>query len=143
MGEAKRRRIAGQATRTRVREYSDPFTGERRMVEVRMSRESPRELMDAYLAAGPCGSETAVSCNGCTACCRLYDIDVDPTQEKPESLAHLDLMRGSNGLQRLRRRQDGSCSHLGPSGCSVREHRPRACRAFDCRLYSMAGVASD
>ena len=30
--------------------------------------------------------------------------------------------------------------HLGKAGCTVYEYRPAACRAYDCRAYSLVGV---
>jgi Fe-S-cluster containining protein len=66
---------------------------------------------------------------------------VDPAAERPEDLRRLDL--GANpdkpGGLALRKRADGACVHLGPSGCTVYLHRPRACRVYDCRFSGVAG----
>jgi hypothetical protein len=35
----------------------------------------------------------------------------------------------------------GRCPMLTAAGCSIYEHRPRACRAFDCRTVAATGVA--
>jgi len=32
---------------------------------------------------------------------------------------------------------------LGESGCSIYEHRPRACRVYDCRVFAATGVEVD
>jgi hypothetical protein len=29
---------------------------------------------------------------------------------------------------------------LGDDGCTIYEHRPRACRTYDCRVFAAAGV---
>ena len=42
----------------------------------------------------------------------------------------------------LRHDASGRCSQLTDGGCSVYEHRPRACRTYDCRI-SAAGVVPD
>jgi len=37
----------------------------------------------------------------------------------------------------------GRCPMLSESGCSIYEHRPRACRTYDCRVFPAAGVAPE
>jgi len=86
-------------------------------------------------------SHQPVPCNGCTNCCYHAGVDVDPHTEPPEHLAHLDLeWREQENGWFLRKRQDGACIHLGLRGCSVYEHRPSACRQYDCRLYALTSV---
>jgi uncharacterized protein len=29
---------------------------------------------------------------------------------------------------------------LGATGCTIYEHRPRACRVYDCRVFAASGV---
>lgn len=43
----------------------------------------------------------------------------------------------------LRKRDDGACVHLNlaSGGCEVYDHRPRACRMYDCRIHAIAGLA--
>jgi len=42
----------------------------------------------------------------------------------------------------LKHRADGGCVHLSPEGgCTVHAHRPRVCRAYDCRVLGLAGLA--
>jgi Fe-S-cluster containining protein len=85
--------------------------------------------------------EVSVPCNGCTSCCYHPKISVDPTREPPESLAVLQVVPDRSGSgYLLPKRADGACLHLGPQGCTVREHRPRACRLYDCRTFAMAGL---
>jgi hypothetical protein len=44
------------------------------------------------------------------------------------------------GSMMLRKGPDGACVHLGPNGCTVHRHRPRACRIYDCRISAAAGL---
>lgn len=80
-----------------------------------------------------------VPCAGCIACCYFHRIIVRPEVEAPEDLAHLSLEQDEMGWK-LKRREDGGCVHLGPHGCTVWEHRPSACRTFDCRVTAIAGI---
>ena len=88
--------------------------------------------------------EARVPCNGCTACCYSPRVKVDPARERPEDLLHLDLIPAPEpcvpGGMMLRKRPDGACVHLGPNGCAVHQHRPRACRIYDCRISAAAGL---
>jgi hypothetical protein len=116
-----------------------------------MGRHAPgvREMVTSQIAmhaADQAGErvEAKVPCNGCTACCHFSRIDVDPSRELPEDLAHLDLIADPDppvpGGLMLRKRADGACIHLGPDGCTVHAHRPRACRLYDCRVGAVAGL---
>jgi Putative zinc- or iron-chelating domain len=75
-----------------------------------------------------------VPCDGCTACCRCYDVPVAPGEA-----AGLDTVERGGELF-LRRQPDGSCVHLGDGGCSVYGRRPLICRIFDCRVLLYGGV---
>lgn len=121
MGEAKRRKLTAPVTvknitgdTITVRETGDPLAFVR-------------------------GQQGTVPCNGCTECCYHVGVDVNPDTEPPERLQHLDLERRPDGWF-LRKRADGACVHLGPNGCTVYEHRPNACRNYDCRVFSLTGV---
>ena len=85
------------------------------------------------------GSEAKVPCAGCRECCYHAGVDVDPGNERAEDLAHLDLVKRDGGWF-LRRQADGACVHLGPNGCTVYQHRPAACRTYDCRVFALTGV---
>jgi Fe-S-cluster containining protein len=41
----------------------------------------------------------------------------------------------------LKLKDNGDCTHLGPSGCTIYDRRPGVCRGFDCRkqLMTLAG----
>ncbi|HKM61362.1 MAG TPA: YkgJ family cysteine cluster protein [Acidisphaera sp.] len=79
-------------------------------------------------------------CAGCSACCYSKVVAVRPDEERPEDLAHLDMQPAADGTLRLRKRDDGACVHLGETGCTVYDHRPRGCRAYDCRGMALVGL---
>jgi hypothetical protein len=86
--------------------------------------------------------EAAVPCQGCNQCCYHARVDVYPDKERPENLAQLDVVphADGNGFV-LAKRDDGACVHLGSGGeCTVYQHRPQACRLYDCRAFSVIGL---
>jgi Fe-S-cluster containining protein len=89
-----------------------------------------------------------VPCAGCTACCRagqFITVDADET----DALAHIpaELLFPAPGQPAgqllLPHDERGHCPMLFDDRCSIYEHRPRACRMYDCRVYAAAGVAPD
>ena len=75
-----------------------------------------------------------LDCTGCPApCCKmLYLVEVDPA----ELNEFMDVMPGPPDpeVYILKRREDGACIHLSEDNrCAIYEHRPGACRVFDCR----------
>ena len=128
MGEAKRRRQQ-PAERTETVIELDEQTNEERRVET-IVRDGGS--VATFLKKGLNG----VPCNGCRMCCYHPRIEVEPQDD----IRHLDIETREDGGQTLRRREDGSCVHLGPEGCTVYAHRPRGCRTYDCRLFSLLGI---
>jgi hypothetical protein len=132
MGEAKRRRNA-PATGLMLNQ----MTGE--MVTARLAGDP-----EAFVASCSAGTNASrVPCGGCTECCYHKHVEVYPNQERPEDLPHLSYEADSESASgwRLRTRADGACIHLGEHGCTVYEHRPRACRRYDCRVWSWLGAS--
>ena len=88
--------------------------------------------------------DATVPCNGCTICCHHDRIEVLPWLELPEHLAQLSTEPDPDGCSpdslKLKRRENGACIHLGEHGCTVYEHRPTACRVYDCRYTNFLGV---
>jgi Fe-S-cluster containining protein len=88
-----------------------------------------------------------VPCHGCTACCRASQfVPVGP--DEVDTLAHLPAellfpVPGRPGHLLLGYDERGRCPMLSEDGCAVYAHRPRACRAYDCRTYAATGVAPD
>jgi Fe-S-cluster containining protein len=93
------------------------------------------------------GRDADVPCDGCTACCRsgkLIPVEADETDAlahiPPESLIP---MPGEPGRRVLEHGADGCCSQLVDDRCTIYAHRPRACRAYDCRIFTAAGLRPD
>lgn len=89
-----------------------------------------------------------VPCDGCTACCRSRQfVHIEP--DETDTVAHVPhrLLAPAPGLPRghllLGYDQRGHCPMLVDDRCSIYEHRPRACRVFDCRVFAAAGVEPD
>ena len=87
----------------------------------------------------------AVPCGTCTACCTSSQfVHVGP--EETDTLAQIPaelLFPAPNrpaGHLLLGYDERGHCPMLGDDGCSIYEHRPRACRTYDCRIFAAAGV---
>jgi Fe-S-cluster containining protein len=89
-----------------------------------------------------------VPCGSCNACCRAsYFVDVEPDEN--EALARIpeDLLFAApgrpDGYMVLGFGEDGCCPMLVNDRCSIYEARPRACRAYDCRVFAAGGIAVD
>jgi Fe-S-cluster containining protein len=89
-----------------------------------------------------------VACGSCTACCTSFQfIQIAP--DEADALAHIpaDLLVPAPGLPAghvvLGYDERGHCPLLLDGRCSVYEHRPRACRTYDCRVFAAAGVEAD
>lgn len=95
------------------------------------------------------GDGASVPCGECTACCRS-SLFVHVGPEETDTLARIP--KGllfpapgrPEGHKVLGYDEEGRCPMLVDEGCSIYEHRPRACREYDCRVFPAAGVeASD
>jgi Fe-S-cluster containining protein len=89
-------------------------------------------------------TEMAVPCGDCTACCRsghFVHVDADET----DSLARIprELLfaapGGAPGDMILGYDEQGRCPMLVDERCSIYDHRPRACRTYDCRVFAATG----
>lgn len=79
-----------------------------------------------------------VPCHGCTACCRHTLIVLIPEEGDLADLYETqDVVNPVTGhpAKALLQTRDGACTYLGDHGCSIYEHRPVICKAFDCRRY--------
>jgi Fe-S-cluster containining protein len=92
-----------------------------------------------FLAAWWRGDAGPVPCGGCSACCYYDGIPVDKKRDR-RRLPYLFTERDADGGLVLQRRADGACAHLGAQGCTVYDHRPSACRSFDCRAFAAMGL---
>jgi Fe-S-cluster containining protein len=105
------------------------------------------EWLDGFRASLRDGAPADVPCEGCTACCRSGKlIPVEP--DEADALAFIPAeslvpMPGEPARRVLARDASGRCSQLTDLGCAVYAHRPRACRAYDCRIFPATGVQPD
>ena len=103
-------------------------------------REMQAALRDEAAAVVPCG--------GCTACCTASQfVHIEP--DETGTLAHIppELLFPAPGRPRghvlLGYDEHGHCPMLVEGRCSIYEHRPRTCRAYDCRIFAAAGLDVD
>jgi Fe-S-cluster containining protein len=91
--------------------------------------------------------EMRVPCGGCTACCAASQF-VEIAPDEADALAHIPRALLFPAPQRpghvvLGYDEQGRCPMLGARGCTIYEHRPRACRVYDCRVFAATGVEPD
>jgi Fe-S-cluster containining protein len=89
-----------------------------------------------------------VPCGGCTACCRASQF-VHVAPDEADTLAHIPpallfpAPRMPRGHLVLGYDERGHCPMRVDDRCSIYEHRPRACRTYDCRIFPAAGLEPD
>jgi uncharacterized protein len=101
------------------------------------------------MQAAIAGEATAeVPCGACTACCTSSQfVHIGP--DETDTLAHIPagLLFPAPGQPKghvlLGYDERGHCPMLVDGGCSIYEHRPRTCRAYDCRIFAAAGLDVD
>jgi Fe-S-cluster containining protein len=79
-----------------------------------------------------------VPCNGCTACCRHALIVLIPEEGDLAAIYETqDVLSPLTGhpAKALLQTREGACIYLGDGGCTIYDHRPVICKAFDCRRY--------
>ena len=86
-----------------------------------------------------------VPCDGCTACCRSSQfIHIRPDETDTLSRIPDELKFAAPGRPRghvvLGYDERGHCPMLIDDRCSIYEHRPNACRTYDCRIFPAAGL---
>ena len=93
-------------------------------------------------------SASDVPCEGCTACCSSSQfVHIGP--DETETLSHIPRQllfpapRLPGGHVLLGYDEHGRCPMLTDDRCSIYEHRPRACRTYDCRVFPAAGLQPD
>jgi Fe-S-cluster containining protein len=89
-----------------------------------------------------------VPCAGCTACCTSSQfVHIGP--DETDTLSHIpaELLfpapRLPQGHVVLGYDERGHCPMLVDNKCSIYEHRPRACRTYDCRIFPASGLRID
>jgi hypothetical protein len=94
---------------------------------------------------GEPGAEADVPCDGCTACCESSQfVLVEPDEHDARAHIPNELLfpapGAPDGFSVIPYGADGRCPMLRDGGCSIYEHRPRTCRAYDCRVLAAASV---
>ena len=90
-------------------------------------------------------SDMQVPCGACTACCTSSQF-VHIAPDENDALAHIpaELRFRAPGLPKghfvMGYDERGHCPMLIDGDCSIYEHRPRTCRAYDCRVFAVTGV---
>ncbi len=92
--------------------------------------------------------ESDVPCGDCTACCRasqFVHLDADETAALARIPRELQFPAPGlpTGHMLLGYDEHGACPMLTATGCSIYDHRPRACRTYDCRIFAATGVEVD
>ena len=94
------------------------------------------------------GSGSDVPCGTCTACCTsAYFVHIEPDEVEtlrriPKALRFPAPGRPPGHVV-LGYDERGHCPMLVDGKCSIYEHRPRTCRAYDCRVFTAAGLSPD
>ncbi len=85
-----------------------------------------------------------VPCSSCHACCREQWVLLDPgAGDIPELYDTVEVVDPKSGapVKALAHKPNGDCLYLGSDGCTIHDHAPAMCRAFDCRLYYLGMMA--
>lgn len=78
-------------------------------------------------------------CGACRQCCFHEHVFLHPERgDDPDAYRTKETFDPTVNMVRLElvKRADGSCTYLGPRGCTIHERAPSTCRKFDCKaLY--------
>jgi hypothetical protein len=90
-------------------------------------------------------AEAVVPCDGCTACCESSQfVLVEPDEHDARLAIPSELLFPAPGMDPgfslIPHDEHGRCAMFRDGGCSIYPHRPRACRAYDCRVLVAADV---
>jgi hypothetical protein len=86
-----------------------------------------------------------VPCDGCTACCTSAQfVHIGPAETATLSHIPRELLFPAplhpRGHLVLGYDEHGHCPMLVDNRCSIYEHRPIACRTYDCRVFPASGL---
>jgi len=89
-----------------------------------------------------------VPCGGCTACCTSSQfVHIGPDETDTLARIPTELLfpapRLPPGHVVLGYDERGHCPMLTENRCTIYEHRPQACRTYDCRIFAAAGIEVD
>lgn len=89
-----------------------------------------------------------VPCGTCTACCTSSQfVHIGPDERETLLRIPKALLFPAPGLPKgnvvMGYDERGHCPMFVNGACSIYEHRPRACRTYDCRVFPAAGLEPD
>lgn len=76
---------------------------------------------------------TKINCGTCHACCHqvvMLTENDDPFKYRTDSI----VTEKGDRIRLLKRNEDGSCTYLGPDGCTIYGEHPEVCRSFHCGM---------
>jgi len=82
-------------------------------------------------------------CGSCVLCCTdnqavvLHPEDCDDPRDYGTVIEAPHPLYPDRTIYMLPHKADGSCTFLGPFGCSIYAKRPAICRTFDCRRFAL------
>jgi Fe-S-cluster containining protein len=90
----------------------------------------------------------AVDCGECRGCCTSsYFIPVGPDETDTLAAIPKRLLFRAPGMPKghflLGYSGNGHCALFRDNACSIYAHRPRACRAYDCRVFAATGLSEE
>jgi Fe-S-cluster containining protein len=91
------------------------------------------------------GADADVPCGTCNGCCKsFYFIHITPDDKKALKAIPEPLLFAAPGLPEghfvMGYNKHGHCPMLIDDRCSIYFERPQTCRAYDCRIFSAAGM---
>lgn len=94
------------------------------------------------------GTGMDVACGDCRGCCTSsYFIPVGPDEADALAAIPKRLLFRAPGLPKghylLGYAENGHCAMFKDNACSIYARRPRACRAYDCRLFAATGLSEE
>jgi Fe-S-cluster containining protein len=106
------------------------------------------EWLRAIGEATHAGTGMDVACGECRGCCTSsYFIPVGPDEAEALAAIPKRLLFKAPGMPKghylLGYADNGHCALFKDNACSIYARRPRACRAYDCRLFAATGLAEE
>lgn len=94
------------------------------------------------------GTGMAVACGECRGCCTSsYFIPVGPDETDTLAAIPKRLLFRAPGMPKghflIGYAENGHCALFRDNACSVYANRPRACRAYDCRVFPATGLSEE
>ena len=91
------------------------------------------------------GADADVPCGSCNGCCKsFYFIHITPEDTAALAAIPHELLFAAPGLPAghyvMGYNEHGECPMLIDNRCSVYFDRPQTCRAYDCRIFTAAGM---